>query len=248
MIGTLKVPSMSVVSKRILVVEDEEALADSVRYHLEREGYEVYASADGANALMQARSVDPDLVLLDVMLPGMHGFDVLRAIRTTSNVPIIMVTAKDSESDVVAGLELGADDYVTKPFSMPELLSRVGANLRRVVAVGVDDMADEILTGGRVRLDIGRHVCEIEGAEVALRPKEFALLEALMRRQGRLSSRDDLIAEVWGYDYFGDTKTLDVHIKRIRGKIEVDPKNPTHILTVRGVGYKYAEESEWPSG
>ncbi len=227
--------------RRILVVEDEEALAESVRYHLEREGYLVETATDGATAVDLERASMPDLVLLDVMLPTMHGFDVLRAIRAQSSVPVIIVTARDAEADVVAGLELGADDYVTKPFSMRELLSRVGANLRRLeVQLGAGLAEDDVLEIGQVRLDIGRHELAVDGEPVPLRPKEFALLEALMRRNGHLATRGDLISDVWGYDYFGDTKTLDVHIKRLRSKIERDPKAPEYIETVRGIGYKFS--------
>ena len=227
--------------RRILVVEDEEALAESVRYHLEREGYVVETATDGATAVGLERASMPDLVLLDLMLPTMHGFDVLRAIRARSSVPVIIVTARDAEADVVAGLELGADDYVTKPFSMRELLSRVGANLRRLeVQLGAGLAEDDVLEIGQVRLDIGRHELAVDGEPVPLRPKEFALLEALMRRNGHLVTRGDLISDVWGYDYFGDTKTLDVHIKRLRSKIERDPKAPEYIETVRGIGYKFS--------
>ncbi|MDH5423032.1 MAG: response regulator transcription factor, partial [Acidimicrobiia bacterium] len=175
---------------------------------------------------------------LDLMLPSLSGLDVLRTLRTISSVPVIIVTAKDGEGDKVAGLELGADDYVTKPFSMRELVARVGANVRRS-AVQVD-ASDVVLVGGDVKLDVGRHVTTVRGREVELRPKEFALLELLLLRGGKVVTRDDLIAEVWGYDYFGDTKTLDVHIKRLRSKIEVDPKHPQHIVTVRGMGYKFS--------
>lgn len=227
-------------SRHILVVEDEAALSESVRYNLEREGYQVTSTSDGAAAVSIVRDGHPDLVLLDLMLPGMGGFDVLRAIRARSQVPVIIVSAKESEPDVVAGLELGADDYVTKPFSMRELLSRVGANLRRAHHGPVGD-ADDLLDGGDLVLDVGRHRLTVRGEDVHLRPKEFALLEALLRRRGRLVTRDDLITEVWGYDYFGDTKTLDVHIKRLRGKVERDPSHPELILTVRGVGYQFAE-------
>lgn len=224
-------------SRTILVIEDEPALSDAIRYSLEREGYEVFCSDDGTAGLESARLNSPDLILLDLMLPSMHGLDVLRALRARSTVPVIVVTAKDGEADKVAGLELGADDYVTKPFSMRELVARVGANVRRSVVDS--DSEDFILAGGDVELDIGRHVAVVRGSEVELRPKEFALLEVLMMRTGRLVSRDDLISEVWGYDYFGDTKTLDVHVKRVRAKIELDPKNPTHVVTVRGMGYKF---------
>jgi two-component system response regulator RegX3 len=224
---------------RILVVEDEGSLAETVRYNLEREGYGVSVASDGRRALERFRSDEPSLVILDLMLPEISGLDVCRAIRAESDVPIIMVTARDSEADKVAGLELGADDYVTKPFSMRELVSRVRANLRRTRPSAVTEPADEVLTGGAVRMDVGRHEVSVAGASVVLPPKEFELLEAFLRRKGRLLTRDFLIEEVWGPDYFGDTRTLDVHIKRLRRKLEVDPHHPEHVLTVRGLGYKF---------
>jgi len=224
-------------SRTVLIIEDEPALSDAIRYSLEREGYVVLVADDGLAGLELERRTSPDLVLLDLMLPSLHGLDVLRSLRSRSSVPVIVVTARDAEADKVAGLELGADDYVTKPFSMRELVARVGANLRRsTIAIGYDEV---ILVGGDVELDVGRHVATVRGIVVDLRPKEFALLEMLMERNGKLVTRDDLIAEIWGYDYFGDTKTLDVHVKRLRSKIEQDPKKPEHIVTVRGIGYKF---------
>ncbi|MDH5504044.1 MAG: response regulator transcription factor, partial [Acidimicrobiia bacterium] len=225
-------------NRTVLVIEDEPALSDAIRYSLERDGYRVYVADDGLVGIELMRTHHPDVVLLDLMLPSLSGLDVLRTLRTISSVPVIIVTAKDGEGDKVAGLELGADDYVTKPFSMRELVARVGANVRRS-AVQVD-ASDVVLVGGDVKLDVGRHVTTVRGREVELRPKEFALLELLLLRGGKVVTRDDLIAEVWGYDYFGDTKTLDVHIKRLRSKIEIDPKHPQHIVTVRGMGYKFS--------
>ena len=225
---------------RILVVEDEGSLADSVRYNLEREGYAVTVAADGWRALERFRDERPSLVILDLMLPELSGLDVCRQIRSESDVPIIMVTAKDSEADKVTGLELGADDYVTKPFSVRELVSRVRANLRRAAAPGRAS-ADELLAGGPVQMDVARHEVRVNGEGVAFPPKEFELLQALISRKGRLLTRDFLIEEVWGADYFGDTKTLDVHVKRIRQKIEPDPHRPSHVLTVRGLGYKFVD-------
>jgi two-component system response regulator RegX3 len=225
---------------RILVVEDEEALADSVRYNLEREGYGVVVATDGRRAIERFRADGPSLVILDLMLPELSGLDVCRMIRAESDVPIIVVTAKDSEADKVTGLELGADDYVTKPFSMRELVSRVRANLRRVRPQGVVE-PDEVLLGGPIRMDVGRHEVTVQGASVGLPPKEFELLEAFLRRKGRLLTREFLIEEVWGADYFGDTRTLDVHIKRLRRKLERDPHEPAHLLTVRGLGYKFVD-------
>jgi two-component system response regulator RegX3 len=229
---------MSTEATRILVVEDEEPLADSVRYHLEREGYAVSVASDGRRALESFRDEDPSLIVLDLMLPEISGLDVCRSIRAESDVPIIVVTAKDSEADKVAGLELGADDYVTKPFSMRELVSRVRANLRRA-RPRTPDPADPILSGGPVRMDVARHEVHVRGDAVRLTPKEFELLETFLRRNGRLLTRDFLIEEVWGSDYYGDTRTLDVHVKRLRRKLESDPHRPDHLLTVRGLGYKF---------
>ncbi|HUF58644.1 MAG TPA: response regulator transcription factor [Actinomycetota bacterium] len=223
---------------RILVVEDEESLADTVRYNLEREGYVVAVAADGRKALERFRSEGPSLVILDLMLPEMSGLDVCRQIRQISNVPIIMVTAKDSEADKVSGLELGADDYVTKPFSVRELVSRVRAHLRRA-GMRADEPEEDVLSGGPVSLDVAKHEVLVRGETVGFPPKEFELLEAFLRRQGRLLTRDFLIEEVWGAGYFGDTKTLDVHVKRIRKKVEQDPHLPKHLVTVRGLGYKF---------
>jgi two-component system response regulator RegX3 len=229
-------------SPRILVVEDEEALADTVRYNLEREGYAVTLAADGRRAIDRFHAEAPALIILDLMLPEVSGLDVCRMIRAESDVPIIMVTAKDAEADKVAGLELGADDYVTKPFSVRELISRVRANLRRTLHQPVPaDSVEDVLTGGAVRMDVARHEVSVGGEAVAFPPKEFELLETLLRRKGRLLTRDFLIEEVWGPDYFGDTKTLDVHVKRLRRKIERDPHHPDNLLTVRGLGYKFSE-------
>jgi two-component system response regulator RegX3 len=227
---------------RILVVEDEEALADTVRYNLEREGYAVTLASDGRRAIDRFHAEAPALIILDLMLPEVSGLDVCRMIRAESDVPIIMVTAKDSEADKVAGLELGADDYVTKPFSVRELVSRVRANLRRSLHQAIPaEPVEDVLTGGAVRMDVARHEVSVGGTLVAFPPKEFELLETLLRRKGRLLTRDFLIEEVWGPDYFGDTKTLDVHVKRLRRKIERDPHHPDNLLTVRGLGYKFSE-------
>ena len=223
---------------RILVVEDEESLADTVRYNLEREGYAVAVASDGRTALDRFRSESPSLVILDLMLPEMSGLDVCRQIRQISNVPIIMVTAKDSEADKVSGLELGADDYVTKPFSVRELVSRVSAHLRRA-GMRTDGSQEDVLSGGPISLDVAKHEVLVDGQTVGFPPKEFELLEAFLRRKGRLLTRDFLIEEVWGAGYFGDTKTLDVHVKRLRKKVEKDPHQPKHLVTVRGLGYKF---------
>ena len=231
---------MTASEARILIVEDEESLAESVRYNLEREGYAVEVATNGRRAIESFRSESPSLVILDLMLPELSGLDVCRMIRAESNVPIIMVTAKDSEADKVTGLELGADDYVTKPFSVRELVSRVRANLRRSSILAVEQ-TDDVLTGGPVRMDVLRHEVTVGEAETAFPPKEFELLESFLRRKGRLLTREFLIEEVWGADYFGDTKTLDVHVKRLRRKIEAEPHRPVHIVTVRGLGYKFVD-------
>jgi two-component system response regulator RegX3 len=226
---------------RILIVEDEASLAESIRYNLEREGFEIDHAGDGRLALERFREREPSLVILDLMLPEVSGLDVARSIRAESNVPVIMVTAKDAEADKVAGLELGADDYMTKPFSMRELVSRVRALLRRAGMGNANAGGEERLLGGPVELDVDRHEALVRGEPVSFPPKEFELLEVLLRRKGRLLTRPYLIDEVWGSDYFGDTKTLDVHVKRIRQKIEADPHRPVHLVTVRGLGYKFVE-------
>ncbi|GAA1056165.1 DNA-binding response regulator [Agromyces luteolus] len=222
---------------RILLVEDEIALSDPLSFLLEREGYEVEVAADGLAAVAAFDRDGADLVLLDLMLPGLPGTEVCREIRQRSSVPIIMLTAKDSEVDIVVGLELGADDYVTKPYSTRELLARIRAVLRRRTEPG--DLDDAVIEGGRVKMDVDRHTVEVDGAAVAMPLKEFELLELLMRNAGRVLTRGQLIDRVWGSDYFGDTKTLDVHIKRIRSKIEVTPSEPVQLVTVRGLGYRF---------
>jgi two-component system response regulator RegX3 len=230
---------VSETSDRILLVEDEESLAESIRYSLEREGFGVTVAADGRRALERFREGVPDLVILDLMLPELSGLDVVRAIRQESTVPIIIVTAKDSEADKVAGLELGADDYVTKPLSIRELVSRVRAHLRRIRMTSRPEEPGAVLIGGPVRMDVARHEVEVRGDPISLPPKEFELLELLLRRKDRLLTRELLIQQVWGDDYVGDTKTLDVHVKRVRQKIEDDPHEPRYLLTVRGLGYKF---------
>jgi two-component system response regulator RegX3 len=234
--------TMPAEATRILVVEDEPSLAETMRYNLEREGFSVSLAEDGRRALERFRAEPPALVILDLMLPELSGLDVCRQIRAESEVPIIIVTAKDSEADKVAGLELGADDYVTKPFSVRELVSRVRANLRRARSAADGPPArGDVLAGGGVRMDVARHEVVVRGEPVPFPPKEFELLEAFLRRKGRLLLRDYLIDEVWGPDYFGDTKTLDVHVKRVRSKVEVDPHKPVHLLTIRGLGYKFID-------
>jgi two-component system response regulator RegX3 len=222
---------------RILIVEDEPSLSEPLSFLLRREGYDTEIAADGREALVAFDRDGADLVLLDLMLPGLSGTEVCRELRTRSSVPIIMLTAKDSEVDIVVGLELGADDYVTKPYSTRELLARLRAVLRR--RVEVDDIDEAVLEVGPVRMDVDRHAVSVSGGEVAMPLKEFELLELLLRNAGRVLTRGQLIDRVWGADYFGDTKTLDVHIKRIRSKIESDPSQPTLLLTVRGLGYRF---------
>jgi two-component system response regulator RegX3 len=222
---------------RVLIVEDEDSFSDALSFMLRREGYEVFIAADGNTALAEFDKHGPDLVLLDLMLPGISGTEVCRIIRSKSTVPIIMLTAKDGEVDKVVGLELGADDYVTKPFSSRELLARVRAVLRRNGEQ--DELLPPTIEAGSVRIDIERHVVSVRGEHVTMPLKEFDLLEFLVRNSGRVLTRNQLIDRVWGADYVGDTKTLDVHIKRLRAKIEVDPSHPSHIQTVRGLGYKF---------
>lgn len=225
----------------ILIVEDEESLADPLAFLLKKEGFEAIVAGDGQTALSEFERNEVDIVLLDLMLPGMSGTDVAKQLRTTSNVPIIMVTARDSEIDKVVGLELGADDYVTKPYSSRELIARIRAVLRRGGAeteeLEIED--EQILEGGRVRMDVERHEVTVDGEPVAMPLKEFDLLEYLLRNTGRVLTRGQLIDRIWGADYVGDTKTLDVHVKRLRSKIEEEPSRPRHLVTVRGLGYKF---------
>lgn len=230
----------------ILVVEDEESLAEPLAFLLRKENFEVILAGDGPTALDTFKTNDVDIILLDLMLPGMSGTEVCRQIRKSSSVPVIMVTARDSEIDKVVGLELGADDYVTKPYSSRELIARIRAVLRRAEEPGGDIEGGEIdaenvdiLDGGRAIMDVQSHTVTVNGELVSMPLKEFDLLEYLLRNAGRVLTRHQLIDHVWGVDYVGDTKTLDVHIKRLRSKIEEVPKKPQHIVTVRGLGYKY---------
>ena len=224
----------------VLLVEDEPAIAEPLAYLLEREGYEVATAADGGEAVARFSRGDVDLVLLDLMLPVLPGTEVAKRIRAVSDVPIIMLTAKDTEIDIVVGLELGADDYVTKPYSSRELLARIRAVLRRRVE-SADGAAPDLLRSGPVRMDVDRHAVFVNGRETAMPLKEFELLELLLRNAGRVLTRGQLIDRVWGSDYFGDTKTLDVHVKRIRAKIEQEPAEPRLLLTVRGLGYRFED-------
>ena len=220
----------------VLIVEDEESYREAMGFMLTKEGFEVILAADGEEGLAQFERHGADIVLLDLMMPGLSGTEVCRRLRQRSTVPIIMVTALDSEIDKVVGLELGADDYVTKPFSHRELLARVRAVLRR----GADtELMPDVIEGHGVRMDVERHEVWVDGEPVRLALKEFELLEMLLRNAGRVMTRGQLIDRVWGADYVGDTKTLDVHVKRLRGKIEADPANPEILVTVRGLGYKF---------
>lgn len=226
----------------ILVVEDEGSFREALSYMLTKEGFTVQAVENGSDALVSFRATPPDLVLLDVMLPGLSGTEVCRAMRGESDVPIIMVTAKDTEIDKVVGLEIGADDYVTKPFSTPELVARIKAALRRRKSDWA--IESDSVQAGPVRIDTGRHVVTVDGREVTMPLKEYELLVELLRNPGRVLTRSQLIDRVWGWDYVGDTKTLDVHIKRLRGRIEQDPSHPVHIKTVRGVGFKFEPDAK----
>jgi two-component system response regulator RegX3 len=221
---------------RVLVVEDEESYSDALAYMLRKEGYEVSVAGNGHDALAEFDRAGADIVLLDLMLPGIPGTEVCRQLRQVSTVPVIVVSAKDAEVDKVVGLELGADDYITKPYSPRELVARIRAVLRRGQEV---DLAPATLESGRVRMDVERHVVTVDGTEVRLPLKEFELLEMFLRNTGRVLTRGQLIDRIWGADYVGDTKTLDVHVKRLRAKVEPDPANPKFLVTVRGLGYKY---------
>jgi two-component system, OmpR family, response regulator RegX3 len=223
---------------RVLVVEDEESFSDALSYMLRKEGFEVGVATTGTDAVREFERNGADIVLLDLMLPEMSGTEVCRQLRQQSPVPIIMVTARDSEIDKVVGLEIGADDYVTKPYSPRELVARIRAVLRRHAAESAGSVSAS-LAAGPVRMDVQRHVVTVQGEPVALPLKEFELLELFLRNAGRVLTRGQLIDRVWGADYVGDTKTLDVHVKRLRAKIEPEPSNPRHILTVRGLGYKF---------
>ena len=220
---------------RVLVVEDEESFSDALSYMLRKEGFEVSVAATGTSALTQFDRTGADIVLLDLMLPGISGTEVCRTIRQTSNVPVIMMSAKDDEVEKVVGLELGADDYVTKPYSPRELVARIRAVLRRRME---PDAASATLEAGPVRMDVERHVVTVNGHQQRLPLKEFELLEMFLRNAGRVLTRGQLIDRVWGSDYVGDTKTLDVHVKRLRAKLEPNPSEPTYLVTVRGLGYK----------
>jgi two-component system OmpR family response regulator len=231
-------------SHKVLIVEDDQTLLNVLKYNLAKEGYDVVTAADGVQALDAARSKRPDLIVLDIMLPGLDGFEVCRILRSEMTTPILMLTAKAEETDKVVGLELGADDYMTKPFSMRELLARVKAMLRRaeIVKAGegsAKEAAAAIIKVGKIEIDLARHTVSRSGALIELSPKEFDLLAFLVKNREQVFSRDQLLEKVWGYDYAGDTRTVDVHIRWLRQKIESDPANPKHLLTVRSIGYKF---------
>jgi len=247
MLGDVVVESMELDQRskalnKILVVDDEQSIVESVKYNLEKEGYTVYTASDGKKALDTFNKEKPDLVILDLMLPGLSGEEVCRYIRKQSNIPIIMLTAKGDEVDVVVGLEIGADDYMTKPFSMRELIARVRAVLRRKTLDSVKDTEAEPNLIGPLQIDPKRHEIRFEGKQLDLTLKEYQILELLMQNQGQVLTREILLNRVWGEDYFGDTKTLDVHIRRLRTKVEKDPAHPEYIKTIRGVGYRLEAE------
>jgi len=224
---------------KILMIEDEASFSEAITFLLKKEGFDVAVANNGQDGINLFEKNGADLILLDLMLPGLSGTEVCRQIRLKSNVPIIMLTARDTEIDKVVGLELGADDYVTKPYSSRELIARINAVLRRATQILPEDEQVGVIAIGPIKLDIDRHIMTLNNMPVSLPLKEFELLEFLMRNSGRVLTRSQLIDRVWGSDYFGDTKTLDVHIKRLRAKIEKDPANPTYIQTVRGLGYKF---------
>lgn len=226
----------------VLVVEDEENILEALRYSLEREGYAVHTASDGEDGLNLARSSKPDLVILDVMLPKLDGFEVCRILRGETDVPIIMLTARGEEIDRIVGLELGADDYVTKPFSVREFMVRVRNMLRRAKAttkMQAASDADDLLEAGNLEVDIASHIVRLDGAAVDMKPREFDLLALLVKNRGRVFSRDQVLQQLWGQDYYGDTRTVDVHVRWLREKIEEDPGKPKRLVTVRGVGYRF---------
>ena len=223
---------------KILIVEDDQALLDVLKYNLTKEGYSVATAIDGIQALEVARGSQPDLILLDIMLPKMSGFDVCRILRKETTTPILMLTAKDEEVDKIVGLEIGADDYMTKPFSMRELLARIRAMLRRAEMVKPKPVEEAVLRISDLEVDLARHQATLSGTKLDLTPKEFDLLAFLARNRGLVFSREQLLERVWGYDYAGDTRTVDVHIRWLREKLEVDPAKPKRLITIRGVGYK----------
>lgn len=233
-------------SKKVLIVDDEESIVELLKFHLAKEGYDVITASDGKTALERAKRERPDLIILDIMLPEMDGFEVCQNLRKESIVPILMLTAKTDEIDKVVGLQIGADDYVTKPFSYREVIARVKALLRRQEmggAPGNGAQKDSVLRHGDVAIDLERFEIRVRGEKVELTPKEFELLKVLMANKGKVMSRDFLTQKIWGYEYDGDTRTVDVHVRRLRQKIEEDPANPKYIETVHGIGYRFKETS-----
>ena len=231
-------------AKKVLIVDDEKAIVDILDYNLRKEDYETVCAYDGPEGLRMAREENPDLMLLDVMLPGMDGFEVCRQLRREgSDLPIIMITAREEETDKVFGLENGADDYITKPFSMRELLARVKANMRRSIsaAPAAETAPEDVLTIRPLRIDLGRHTVSKDGAELDLTQREYELIKFLAQNPGKIVSRQELMSEVWQYEYFGDLRAVDVAVRRLREKLERDPANPDYVLTKRGVGYYLAE-------
>jgi DNA-binding response OmpR family regulator len=222
--------------KKVLLVDDEPTLVATVKYNLEREGYQVVTAADGESGLSMARVERPDLIILDLMLPGLDGFEVCRILRREMTAPILMLTAKTGEVDKVVGLELGADDYVTKPFSMRELLARVRALIRRAEKPAAEV---EVVTAGGLQVDLAKREASKRGQPLSLKPKEFELLAFFLRNRGRAFSRDQLLDQIWGYDFAGDTRTVDVHVRWLRQKIEDNPAKPTRLITIRGLGYRF---------
>lgn len=229
---------------KILIVEDDKALRDILKYNLEKESYNVITAIDGAQALEIARSTKPELIILDLMLPQLDGLEVCRILRKEMTVPILMLTAKVDEIDKIVGLEVGADDYMTKPFSIRELLARIRAMLRRIEMIRQETRSTEDIkiTAGELKIDLARHKVSRSNSTIDLGPKEFDLLTFLMKNEGQVFSRDHLLEKIWGYDYAGDTRTVDVHIRWLRQKIETDPSQPKYLLTVRGVGYKFERQ------
>ena len=228
-------------ARKVLIVEDEENLLEALKYNLEKESLLVLTASDGERGLELAREASPDLVILDVMLPRLDGFEVCRILRRETNIPILMLTAKGEEMDRVVGLEIGADDYVTKPFSMRELMARVRAMLRRSLmdSEAASQLSDELLKAGDIEVDLVSHTVRLSGAVIDLKPREFDLLALLVANKRRAFSRDQILERLWGHDYIGDTRTVDVHIRWLREKIEADPSNPKRIITIRGVGYRF---------
>lgn len=228
--------------RTVVVIEDDENILEAIKYNLEREGYAVHTAIDGASGLETARSTKPDLVLLDGMLPELDGFEVCRILRRETDIPILMLTARAEEIDRIVGLELGADDYVTKPFSMRELMARIRNMLRRTqvpVSAGMASETSEIISSGDLEIDLASHVVNLSGKPLDLKPREFELLALLARNKGRAFTRDQVLERLWGHDYIGDTRTVDVHVRWLREKIETLPSKPERIVTIRGVGYRF---------